>query len=244
VVVADGRSLRVVDLVTGADRGRRELPFLGYGRHVDPPVRGVSILPGDDRVLTALEDGTALVWDLTAFPPPRLADRHGESELRAWWDELAGEDAVRAYAAGWKLTEAPADEVVRFIRDRLGPIRIDPAAVRQRIADLDSPTFAMREAARLRLMRLGPAVLPEIRKRPPGLSAEAVTRLEQIEERLSGPVPPADTLRVLRAVAVLERVGTTDARRILNDLAGGADVAPETRAARAALGRLSPGWGR
>jgi WD40 repeat protein len=244
VVVADGRFLRVVDLVTGADRGRRDLPHLGFGQHVDPPVRGALILPGDDRVLTALEDGTALVWDLTAFPPPRLADRHGEPELRAWWDELAGEDAARAYAAGRKLAEAPRDAVVAFLRGRVQPVRIDPAAVRQMVVALDSPAYEAREAAGARLLRQGPGVLPEVRKRPAGLTAEAVARLEQIERRLSGPVPPADTLRVLRAVGVLERVGTGDARRVLEDLARGADAAPETKAARAALGRMSRGWGR
>ena len=60
-----------------------------------------------------------------------------------------------------------------------------------------------------------------------GLSAEAVERLQKLEERLSDPVPPAETLRALRAIAVLERVGTTDARKLLDELARGASDAPQ-----------------
>jgi hypothetical protein len=49
--------------------------------------------------------------------------------------------------------------------------------------------------------------------------------------------PQAGDLRNLRATAVLERIGTPEARGMLEKLAGGA-AAPETRAAQAALRRL------
>jgi hypothetical protein len=203
------------------------------------------MLPGDRQVWTAIRDGTALVWDLSAFPPPPLADKHGEPELRAWWDDLAGEDASHAYAAGWKLAEAPAADVVRFLRERVRPVRaIDSKEVRERIGDLDSPTFATREAATGRLQQMGPAILPYLRKPPAGLSAEAVERRGKLSEQLSHPVPPPETLRVLRAVAVLERVATNEAQKLLEELAGGAADAAETKAARATLGRMRQGWNR
>jgi hypothetical protein len=75
-------------------------------------------------------------------------------------------------------------------------------------------------------------------------SPEAHERLGKLLERLSDPVPPPESLRTVRATAVLERVGTGDARRLLEDLARGADAAPETKAARSALGRTSQMWGR
>jgi WD40 repeat protein len=246
LVVADGRSLRVIDLATGNDRGRHELPR-GPWAGQDPATSATAlwVLPGDRRALTTHPDGTALVWDLSAFPPPPLADKHGEAELRAWWDDLAGEDAARAYAAGWKLAEASAADVVRFLCERVRPARaVDSKEVRERIAELDSPTFATREAAARRLQQMGLAVLPYLRKPPEGLSAEALDRLGKLAKRLADPVPPAETLRMLRAVAVLERVGTNETRKLLEELASGAADAPESKAARATLGRMRQGWAR
>jgi WD40 repeat protein len=244
-VIAEGRSLRVIDLTTGNERGRRALPDFGFGYMADHPVGELHVLPGGQQALTEVRDGTALIWDLTAFPPPPLSDKHGEPELLAWWDELAGADAAKAYAAGWKLSEAPADGVVAFLRPRLrAATSIDADEIRKRIADLDSPTFATREAASRRLQQVGPALLPYLRKRPAAPSAEAVERLQTLEERLSDPVPPAETLRALRAVAVLERVATTDARKLLEELARGASGAAETKAARAALVRMRQEWTR
>jgi hypothetical protein len=74
------------------------------------------------------------------------------------------------------------------------------------------------------------------------MSAEAGERLETLVRRLSDPVPPAETLRALRAIAVLERIGTDDARKMLDELSRGATDAPETKAARSALERMWRGW--
>jgi hypothetical protein len=241
LVVADGHLLRLFDLATGRERGRRTLPVLGTDS--DQPVGDLEVLPGDRHVLTVMGDGTALVWDLSAFPPPRLADKHGEPELVAWWAELIGDDARKADAAGWKLAEAPADAVVPFLRARLQPAQA-PAAeeVRRLIADLDRPTFAARAAAAKKLEDLGPVVLPAIRRAlRESKSAEARDRLEKLSAVLTDPTPRPETLRTLRAVAVLERIGTAEGQRVLQILAGGTDGLPETKAARSALARLAPG---
>ncbi|HKB34805.1 MAG TPA: hypothetical protein VKD72_00015, partial [Gemmataceae bacterium] len=55
-------------------------------------------------------------------------------------------------------------------------------------------------------------------------------------ERTAG---SAEDLLALRATAVLERLGTTEARRLLQTLAVGAPGARLTEQAKAALGRLA-----
>ncbi|HEX3152736.1 MAG TPA: WD40 repeat domain-containing protein [Gemmataceae bacterium] len=243
VVIDDGRFLRVNDLVTGKERGRWAIAIRDHDNTDDRPIFALQAIPNSQRVLTILRDGTALVWDLAAFPMPRLSDKHGDPELRAWWDELAEEDAAKAYAAGCKLTEAPAVDVVKFLRTRIRPAKaIDAEVVHKLIGDLDSATFAIREAAEKKLLQLGPPILPQMRKPPANLSAEASQRLGRLREQLSNPVPQPETLRVLRALAVLERVGTNDACKLVDELAGGPADAPETQAARSTRERMRQGW--
>jgi hypothetical protein len=52
-------------------------------------------------------------------------------------------------------------------------------------------------------------------------------------------VPPGDALRSVRALQVLEAIGTPEARAVLERLAQGAAEAVETHDARAALRRLA-----
>jgi hypothetical protein len=64
-------------------------------------------------------------------------------------------------------------------------------------------------------------------------------RILALQEKLRQQGPPGPRLRVLRAVTVLEWIGTPEAQQILKILATGVPEAPETNDARAALKRLS-----
>ena len=107
------------------------------------------------------------------------------------------------------------------------------------MTDLDSPMFAARQEATAALRQLGPRAIPALRQaRDKPLSAGARRRAADLLAELERSPPAPDELRALRAVEVLEWVGTPEARRLLTGLGRGDPDAPLTRAAGAALGRL------
>jgi HEAT repeat protein len=67
------------------------------------------------------------------------------------------------------------------------------------------------------------------------LTLEARRRIEAVLTDRTR--PPPEELRTLRAIAVLERIGTPEARQALEKLTGGAE-ARERQEAKAALERL------
>src|SRR5262249_46186577 len=155
------------------------------------------------RAFTAMADGTALVWDLTpALAAEPLCKDAAAKEVAAWWEDLAGEDAGRAYAAVWRLAEVPEPTAVAFLREHLKPA-VDPdfEKVRQHVRDLDSDTFAVREKAYRQLEELGDAALPALRQAlEQDPSVEVRRRLETLLARSPGLVGSPDVRRRLRAL--------------------------------------------
>jgi WD40 repeat protein len=241
LVTADEGFLRVWDLATGKERRRWALPVAVAVPAGGSFVHRLLLAPDGRRAFTALADGTCLVWDLA--PALRSAEplvrRPGEKEMAGWWTDLAGEDAGRAYAAVWRLAEAPAS--VAFLRERVKPVGdADLKKTRQLIAELDSDAFEAREKAFKQLEALGGAALPAMREalaaKP---SPEVRRRLEALLARVPQSAPSPEGLRRLRAVLVLEQVASPEARAVLTELGAGAPYAAETREAKAALARLN-----
>jgi hypothetical protein len=139
------------------------------------------------------------------------------------------------------LADAP-DEALPFLRARVKPYPTAPADVmRKLLADLDGESFERRETATKRLKELGlqaePALRAALRARP---SLEQKKRIESVLAALEEtPQPPAlEELRQLRAIIVLERIGSSEARRVLEELANGSESARRTRQALMALACL------
>ena len=113
--------------------------------------------------------------------------------------------------------------------------------MRRLLAELDQESFARREAATKRLKELGlkaePALRAALRARP---SLEPRRRIEKILAGLAKVPQPlsARDLQQLRGVIVLERIGSAEARRILQSVAKGPQTARLTRQARAALAAM------
>jgi hypothetical protein len=128
-----------------------------------------------------------------------------------------------------------------FLKERLKPVPSPaPEMLRSLLNDLDSDQFAVREAAERKLRELGEragSALRESLKAKPSL--EKRRRIEALLAQLEASTPlSGELLRELRAVQVLERIGSAKARTVLKRLAKGVESARLTREAVAALGRM------
>jgi len=158
-------------------------------------------------------------------------------QLDDLWESL-GNGPAEALLPARTLIALP-QQAVPWLRERVQPAKVsaklDAALVAQRLTDLESNTFAVRQKAAEDLEKFGPPVLPALRerleKKPP---LEVARRLEELIKRLE----PSDDIRTVRVLRILERINTPEARQILDDVAQGAADARPTKEAKAALQRL------
>ena len=88
---------------------------------------------------------------------------------------------------------------------------------------------------------MGDAVTPPLHKALEGKpSLELRQRVEELLEKLEGPVTDPDRARQFRALQLLERIGTPEARQLLEKLAQGAPADRQSQFAAAAVKRLTP----
>jgi hypothetical protein len=219
-------------------------------------VCGTAWFPGGGRVASASLDGTALIWDAGSLarrdaagaapgpaaspaPDPAPTEPLTASRLEQLWADLAVEDAAKSYDAIWALAAAPG-QAVAFLGQRVQPEEgVDEDRVRQWVKELDDESFRVRERATVELGRLGDAAEPFLRRamanRP---SVEVAQRVEVLLNSIAAPTLDADSLRAVRSLEVLERIGTPEARTILEKLGAAVTGSKIKRRAQAAAARL------
>jgi WD domain, G-beta repeat len=207
-------------------------------RGLEPsPICSLAFSPNGLTLATGHADTTILLWDVTL----RSGSRGGAltaAQVKMRWEALAGADAARAYAAIWELVDDPQPSLA-FLKEHLQPAAgPPPAVVASLINDLGSNEFKVRRAAEDKLRALGGRVELAMRvalKANPDL--EKRQRLEIILKALEAAPPTSEELRGLRAVFVLEKIGSA-ARDMLGRLAQGLNWAKVTQAAKEALKRV------
>jgi WD40 repeat protein len=237
---ADGRLLATLsgdkaihlwEVATGQERHR----FTG---HENWPGR-VAFSPDGRLVASSSPDAPIYVWDVEGcYGKPPLATPLTERDAQVLWDALDGADASAAFDAMRQLLARPG-AAVALLRQRLRPAPAADAKTLRRLLDgLDADDFAAREKASQDLEALADRATPVLRKALAGNpSPETKRRIEHALEA-AGPAAP-QRRREVRAVEVLERLGTAGARELLQSLAGGDTEALLTREARSAAKRLN-----
>ncbi len=224
-------AVKLWDLATGAElhelRGHRDR------------ASGLAFSADSRTLVSGSWDTTALVWDLAGPWNGQKVARPRPQTVEGAWVGLADANAAAAHAGVWALIGDGA-KAVSFLGERLRPVPKSARTIAQMIVDLDSPRYPVRQKATAELARLGErarAALMRAVVRP--VTLEVRQRIEGLLRQLNSTPGSPERLRALRAVEVLEALGTPEARRVLEGLTDGDPEAPLTVEARASLERLA-----
>jgi WD40 repeat protein len=259
--VATGRELRSISYKNGLTAGLAFAPdgkALAWGNAADGVVHLYEVATGRERMhwqahpgwikslayaadsqrlATGSDDTTAVVWDVTGQiaaagqPEPRGA------ELDRLWEDLGNPDAAKALLAMGRLQASGT--AVSLFREHLRPAAIiDEKRLAALLADLASDRREVRAQATSELEKLEDSAEAALRKL---LETKPTLELRQRVERLLNLLeqPGAEAVRMLRAIELLEHIGTAEAKAVLETLAKGAPGGRRTYEAQAALDRLS-----
>ena len=227
--VKEGRPVKLVEAATG----RVRLTFTG---HLGDTC-GLAFSPDGRYLAVASPDAPVYVWDVRGelSKPTAPPDAKG---LAAAWADLASTDAAKGFRAVRLLAHFP-EQAVPYLRNKLRPAT-GPTAdeVARLVAALDAPAFADREAAERALKKLGSFAGPAVRAAAKATtSAEVRQRAGRLIAALDAGTLTAEEVRAVRAVEAAEWMGTTAAKALVREWAGGAAGATLTAEATAAAAR-------
>jgi WD40 repeat protein len=227
------KTVRVWDVFTGKEIAK----FAGHSG----PVNTVAWSPDGKMLASGSSDTTVLVWDTSRLKVEPPATEGKPEQLAKLWDDLRQRESAKAFDALWSLAGA-GDKAAELFDKQLKPAAApDPAKLKKLLTDLGDDKPEVRDAAGEGLAKFGPLAEPALRekRKEEKLDPEVSKRIDELLDKLGKREATDDELRDGRAVLALELIGTARCRDVLRKLAEGADGAPLTRDAKAALKRLA-----
>jgi hypothetical protein len=201
-------------------------------------VSTLAFAPDGKTVASGGSDPTVFLWTVPAAPAPAKLMAVPDA-----WEALDSLDGPAAYRATSSMTSDPV-AAVAAVRSGFSGQAEAKARVKRWMTELDHDEFRVREAARRNLIKAGlrssVAINDPARKK---LGPEGEERIRQVLDELDQQglrVPESglygEPLRLVRAVRVLEMIGTKEARATIEEMARGPADDRVTKEARAALG--------
>lgn len=200
----------------------------------------VEFSPNGRQLLTQGQGGWVHVWPSPKLaPPPPMWEKDYEPAWKALLS-LSAADTVDTMNR-WSRSGLPA---VEYIAKHLEtPKGLDEMELNEKIDQLGAKEFRVRTEAQRELSKRGEPIVPLLQKRLANeRDSEIKERLQKIIDQPIKPIlppPSPELLRALRAVEILERIGTPAAKAQIQRLAKGVDSDPLTMEAQATLRRMN-----
>ena len=162
-----------------------------------------------------------------------------EKDLEKLWEEMASDDAAKAFQAMVRMANS-SKESTTFLKSKVKPVQpVDPKVLTGLLDGLDDTQYQVRQKASAELEKLADLAAAGLRSRLDAKpSLETRKRIEALLDKLDGPVTQPDLLRNLRAVELLELIGTAESCDVLRPIAKGAEGHRVTEAAQGSVKRL------
>jgi WD40 repeat protein len=231
-LVAGGRDggVHIWNVETGKECSR----FQGH----DGDVTRVSFLD-DKRLFSGGRDTTILLWSTDSEPRRASMPPIPESSnFESLWTGLGQQDAALAYRAMLAMLARPHETIPWLAKKLVAKARPVDTVLAELIRQLDNDDFAVRRGASHQLEELEEFALAPLdaASRDSGHPERAKHATDLVQNLQSGLLPTR--LAASRAIEVLERIGSSDARKILQFLAQADPVLRTTQEARDSLKRL------
>lgn len=220
---------------------RETAPLTGFRGNV-----GAMVFPPDGKELVAMDsEGTRLTWRMNAIRrgnQSRLASLN-DADFAELWTDLTEPDLFRAYRARRHLVADPK-RALPLLAQNLKPIPPGNAArIQELMKELTSPNAGLRRKAMMEMRtKHGEAALGALMQQYGAQVNQGVVSgnagivlLQKLNLQYNTP----ERARDLKAVHILEEIGTPEARAVLEKLSKGAAGASLTTESKAALDRLS-----
>jgi hypothetical protein len=198
----------------------------------------MAFAPDSHMLATASADMLVRVWDRhrhLEVPQIRLEQK----ELDALIKDLGSDNDIKVSRATLTLSAAVPQTVAAFKKSLRQGTPPDVKLIRKLIEDLSNEQFAVRSKATQKLAAMGEAARAELRyalAKP--LDLETKRRLETLHAKLIESFQPDEQRLTQRAIVILERIGSAEAKEILAAVLYGVPDDALIAQARAALERL------
>jgi hypothetical protein len=179
---------------------------------------------------TTSDEAPVYLWDVYAPAGPDT-----DWSDKKIWGML--QDSSSHFAAMTRMIANP-ERAVAMCRDRIKPLpKPNETTVRRLLSDLDNSDHAIRDRAEMHLTAFGDSIESIVRRELQATnSAEKTSRLKRL--LLNMAKLPAEGMRDLRSLEVLEQIGTAEARKLMAEWADGDMDNSFTREAKKSLERM------